>query len=88
MSLFHDFRARTRKSEKVDFIVPERIAEARKVSGMTQEEAAYKLGISKQRLGLIENGHVSDIPIEFLFNLMSVYDMPKGFFYKVVWERV
>lgn len=87
MSYF-DPRVRIGKTEDVGFIVPERIREARIIRGMEQGEAAAKLGISKQKLGLIENGHVKDIPLEFLFRVMTVYDLPRKFFYKLKWERV
>ncbi len=87
MSYF-DPRMRIRKTEKVDFIVPERIREARRARGLELEDAAERLGISKQKLGCIENGHIEEIPLEFLFKAMSVYDMPRGFFYRVVWERI
>lgn len=87
MSYF-DPRMRIRKTEKVDFIVPERIREARLARAIELEEAAEKLCISKLELGRIENGHIWDIPLEFLFKVMTVYELPRGFFYKLVWERV
>jgi transcriptional regulator with XRE-family HTH domain len=74
------------KSEIVDFIVPERIKEARIYRGLDRKEAAIKLGVTNCELGLMENGH-SNIPKEFLFKLMTVYDFPQRFFYRVVWHR-
>lgn len=85
---FFDPRVRIRKTEKVDFIVPERIAEARQARGMDLEEAAEKLGVTKQYLSMLENGHINNIPKDFLFQCMTVYGFPRNFFYKVVWERV
>lgn len=87
MSLF-DPVVRVCKYETVDFVVPERIREARKARGLERKEAAERLGINDRQLGLIENGHKRVTDKEFLFRLMKVYDMPRGFFYKVTWLRV
>lgn len=55
MSYF-DPRMRIRKTEKVDFIVPERIREARLARGIELEEAAEKLCISKLELDASRTG--------------------------------
>lgn len=88
MSLMHDFKMHITMTEEVDFIVPERLVEARKARCVSFEEAAEILEISKQELGLIENGHVKDIPKELLFKYMSAFNFPRKFFYRVRWERV
>lgn len=75
------------KTETVDFIVPERLREARAYRMMEREFAAEQLGISNLLLGMYENGH-KEIPKELLFGLEKLYKFPKGYFYKVVWERV
>jgi transcriptional regulator with XRE-family HTH domain len=75
------------KTEMVDFIVPERIREAVEYRGYSYEEAAKKCGISRVEFGLMTNGH-KEIPKEMIFKLMKGLDFPKGFFYRVEWERV
>ncbi|MBW2084453.1 MAG: helix-turn-helix transcriptional regulator [Deltaproteobacteria bacterium] len=87
MSLFHDFKVRVRKREIVDYIVPERLVDARQARGLTLEEAAEQLGIDLGTLCMYENGHW-EIPKEILFKLMSVYKFPAGYFYVAIWERV
>jgi DNA-binding XRE family transcriptional regulator len=86
MSYF-DGKVRHIKTEKADFIVPERMRSARILRGMEKKEAAEKLGISEFQLGLMENGHQL-IPKEFIFNLMTVYCIGKEYFYELQWERV
>jgi transcriptional regulator with XRE-family HTH domain len=85
---YHDPRVKIIKYEKVDFIVPERIRGARIYREIEFKEAAKMLEIPERELGLIENGHVENISKEFLFKVMKAYGFPKGFFYKVIWERV
>jgi transcriptional regulator with XRE-family HTH domain len=75
------------KFEFVDFVVPERLRSARAYRGLSQEQASILLGIPQQLLGLYENGH-KDIPKELLMGLEKLYGFPKGYFYKVRWERV
>lgn len=88
MSLIHNFEVNITKTEEVDFIVPERLVEARKARCVSFEEASEILEIPKHELGLIENGHVKDIPKEILFKYMSAFHFPRGFFYRVRWKRV
>lgn len=76
------------KHERVNFIVPERIRDARIAREIERNEAAKLLDIPERELALIENGHVNDIPKEFLFKCMSVYNFPKNYFYEVEWQRV
>ena len=74
----YDPRVKIWKYEKVDFIVPERLIEARLYRNMTREEASEKLEVTNRQLGLYENGH-EEIPLEFLFWLQKVYSFPKEF---------
>jgi transcriptional regulator with XRE-family HTH domain len=85
---YHDPRNRISKTEKVDFIVPERLLSARIARGISQKEAAELLDIPQREVGLMENGHVKDIPKEILFKYMKAFNFPKNFFYQVRWERV
>ncbi|WP_427854416.1 helix-turn-helix transcriptional regulator [Desulfosporosinus metallidurans] len=71
----------------MDYIVNERLVEARKARAMSQETLAYALGVSQRDLGLWKNGHVP-LPLEKLFDYMRVLEFPKGFFYQEKWERV
>ena len=75
------------KFEFVDFVVPERLRSARHYRGLSQEQASIQLGISRQLLGLYENGY-KEIPKELVMSLENVYSFPRKYFYKVVWERV
>lgn len=75
------------KTEKVDFIVPERLREARAMREYPRNFCAKQLGISDSELGSYENGH-REIPVELLFGLQKLYEVPRQFFYKVRWERV
>lgn len=87
MSLFHDFKNHITKSEEVNFIVGERIRSARQLRGMTQKEAAEKLGISKSQLGRMENNHI-EVPQGLIFKLMNTFELGKKYFYTIRWERV
>ena len=87
MSYF-DPRNRITKTEKVDFIVPERLRSARVARCISQKEASELLDIPQRELGLMENGHVKDIPKEILFKYMKAFEFPKSYFYQVIWERV
>lgn len=75
------------KFENVDFIVPERLREARLMRGYPRDFCAKQLGICESELGIYENGH-KEIPVELLFGLQKLYDVPKQFFYRVTLERV
>lgn len=74
------------KTETVNFIVPERLRSARAYRGYPRKFCAEQLGISDRVLGLYENGH-KEIPKELLMGLEKLYGFPKGYFYKVRWER-
>lgn len=87
MSLLTSFKNQHIKIVNVDYIVNERLVEARKVRGMSQKTLAYALGVSQRDLGLWENGHVP-LPKEKLFDYIRVLEFPKGFFYQEKWERV
>lgn len=84
---YHDPINRIYRTEVVDFIVPERLREARLLRDYPRSFCAEQLGISDRELGSYENGH-KEIPKELLFGLEGLYKLPKGFFYKVRWERV
>ncbi|HHX62148.1 MAG TPA: hypothetical protein GX707_15780 [Epulopiscium sp.] len=84
---YYDSRARHIKAEIVDFIVPERLIEARLVRDYPRSFCAEQLGISEWLLGMYENGH-KEIPKELLFGLQTLYRFSKGFFYNMKWERV
>lgn len=84
---YHDPRVKHTKAEIVDFIVPERLRSARLYRDIDRRVAAEQLGISDWQLGLYENGH-KEVPKELLFGLEKLYGFPKGYFYKVIWERV
>ena len=86
MSYF-DGRIRHTKTNEVDFIVNDRLIEAREIRGMSQETAARLIGLSQSQLGLWENGH-QELPLEMLFLFMKVYNFPRKFFYQERWERV
>lgn len=75
------------KTEIVDFVVLERLREARKYRDYPRNFCAEQLGISDGELGMYENGH-KEIPKEFLMGLEKLYQFPKGYFYRVRWERV
>jgi transcriptional regulator with XRE-family HTH domain len=75
------------KHETVNFIVPERLRNARLSRALNLDEAADLLGINKHELGRMENGH-QEIPKGMLFKLMSTYNFPRKYFYTVFWERV
>ena len=85
MSIFNP-KARIIKTEPVDYIVFERLVEARKARGMDRKESAERMDIPDTELGLMENGR-TEIPPEFLFKAMNLYQFPKGFFYRIKWER-
>lgn len=87
MSYFNPVNRPSVKIETVDFIVPERLREARKIRDYPRNFCAEQLGISVRELGMYENGH-KEIPKELLFELERLYKFPRGFFYKVKWERV
>ncbi|HHX61324.1 MAG TPA: helix-turn-helix transcriptional regulator [Epulopiscium sp.] len=84
---YHDPIIRVCKTEIVDFIVPERLREARLARDYPRKFCAEQLGVSECLLGMYENGH-KEIPKELLFGLQTLYKFPKGFFYNVKWERV
>ena len=75
------------KTERTNFIVPERLREIRTLRGMTIESSAERLGINSRQLGLYENGHV-EVPKEMLFNLQKLYNVKKSYFYLIRWKRV
>lgn len=53
------------------------IAYYRKHAGMTQEQLAERVGISRQHLGAIEAPNlVRPISLELLFNIADVLDIP------------
>lgn len=88
MERIHDFTVNyAPKIEKVKYIVPERIKEARIYRGMTSEEARIACKIeSKIQWNRWCNGH-EKIPEEIIFNLMSGLRFPKEFFYELKWYR-
>lgn len=87
MSFLTSFKNRQIKIVNVDYIVNERLEEARKARGLSQYELALALGVSIQELGLWENGHVP-LPKEKLFDYARVLEFPAKFFYKEKWKRV
>ena len=53
------------------------IADYRKHAGLTQEQLAERVGISRQHLGAIEAPNlVRPISLELLFNIADVLDIP------------
>ncbi len=53
------------------------IAYYRKHAGLTQEQLAEKVGISRQHMGAIEAPNLCrPISLDFLFNLAEVLDVP------------
>ncbi|MDQ4678561.1 helix-turn-helix transcriptional regulator, partial [Stenotrophomonas maltophilia group sp. RNC7] len=84
---YHDPRVKHTKTETVDFIVPERLREARLYRDIGRKYAAEQLGISERLLGLYENGH-EEIPKQLIFGLQNLYNFPQKYFYEVRWERV
>ena len=48
-----------RKNAKLAKALGKRIQKARKSTGMTQEDVAYKIGISRAYMGYIEQGRYS-----------------------------
>lgn len=87
MSLLTSFKNQHIKIVNVEYIVNERLVEARKARGMSQGTLAYALGVSQRDLGLWENGHVS-LPKGKLFDYMRVLEFPMKFFYKEKWKQV
>lgn len=84
---FYDPKVIITKTEKVNFIVPERLREACVIRGMSYKEAAQACKINEVEFGLMANGH-KEIPNEYLFNLMQGLGFPKGFFYILRWKRI
>jgi len=70
------------KTETVlkDKIVPQRLREARIVSGKTIKEVANELEISSQVVSMYELGHCN-ITTENFYKLVSIYKMPIKFFF-------
>ncbi|WIF95142.1 helix-turn-helix domain-containing protein [Caminicella sporogenes] len=87
MSYFDPIVRYQPKIEEVDFIVPERIREACRYRGYTYKEAAKLCGIPERKFGRMANGH-TEIPDNYIFNLMKGLGFPKKFFYQIKWERV
>jgi len=58
----------------------QRLKEARKQLGLTQGEAATRLGISREYLSILESGK-RQIPLRFLNKASQVYAVPVGWFY-------
>ena len=55
----------------------ERLSKRRKQLGLTQEQLAERVGISRQHLGAIEAPNlVRPISLELLFNIADVLDIP------------
>lgn len=88
MGRIHDFTVNyAPKTEEVNYIVPERIKEARIYRGMTSEEARMACKIeNKNQWGRWLGGH-DEIPEEIIFNLMNGLRFPKEFFYQLKWYR-
>lgn len=87
MSKFNPIVKYAQRIEEVDYIVAERIREACTARMLNYKEAAEKCGITSKEFGLMANGH-KQIPKEYIFRFMKVFDLPKNFFYQVKWERV
>lgn len=62
--------------------IAERIKEARLLRGMTQEELAKKIGVTKGAIANYENG-VSVPKVEFLYPLMDALGIDANFVYGV-----
>ncbi len=58
----------------------QRLKEARNQLGLTQEEAAARLGIRREYLSVLESGK-RQIPLRFLHKASRVYGVPTGWFY-------
>ena len=88
MERIHDFTVNyAPKTEKVNYIVPERIREARIYRGMTSEEARIACKIdSKIQWNRWCGGH-EEIPEEIIFHLMTGLRFPKEFFCELKWYR-
>jgi len=87
MSTLTSFKNQHIKIVNVDYIVNERLVEARKARGMSQETMAFELGVSLPELGFWKNGH-RELPKEKLFDYMRILEFPMEFFYKEKWKRV
>lgn len=87
MSLIHDFQNHHIKVIEVDYIVAERLQEARKSRGITITEMANKTGYNIQQLANYER-RIVDIPTSILFWYMKECYLPKKFFYYEKWQRI
>lgn len=56
--------------------IGQKLMKARKQGRLSQEEAAFKLGIHRTTLSHIENGKVSDLTLEFLLRASNVLNIP------------
>lgn len=86
MSIVDPINYPAHKTEKVDFIVPERIREAVKYREYTYKKAAEKCGIEYREFCLMCNGR-KEISKEMIFKLMNGLHFPKSFFYQLKWFR-
>ncbi|MGG7057576.1 hypothetical protein ACQPUZ_04690 [Clostridium tertium] len=87
MSKFNPIVAYGQKIEVVDFIVAERIREACSTRMYDYKKASEKCEIDLVEFGFMANGH-KEVPKEYIFKLMKGFDLPRGFFYRIKWERV
>lgn len=69
-----------RKGQEVLEFVGKRLREARKFLGMTQAEAAQRLGIRREYLSLLEAGK-RPVPMRLLSRMAELYGRPESWFY-------
>ncbi|MCW3782932.1 helix-turn-helix domain-containing protein [Defluviimonas salinarum] len=57
------------------FDISDRIREARKARGLTQEELAERAGLSRVRLNQLENGAVFDMKFGSVMSVLEALDL-------------
>ena len=61
-------------------LIGQRLKEARETCGLKQEEAAQKVGVTREYLSLLENGRRNP-PLRMLRKLAELYGCPVSYFY-------
>lgn len=75
--------------KQVDYIIPERLEEARIFRGMTTKEVAEEMGITPSEYRELESFNCpQEKLLPKMFDLMRVLGFPKGWFYVEVWKRM
>lgn len=68
-------------TNKINTVIPERIKEARIYRGLTQQELADELNITRQAITKYESGICTPL-LDVLLNIAKILDFPINFFYK------